>query len=156
MKAKEWLYKNGHIDSIGRGRISYANHELLRAAAEGGVQFSDWPKGEVKPVVQKSTNGGPDKVVAKVARDTTGNGPKVVAELAPMRWDEQVHVAREIVSGKYRGMRDVCQNCRVSLVQCWCVDMNIPLIIVATDGSHTGVEVEIVDRKTPLGIIKYW
>lgn len=115
MKAKEWLHANGHIDKVGRGRISLENHARLKAAHDEGVRFSDWPKGEVTVSSTPATSEAPAKVQARVARSVSSSTEKVVVDpLITYPADK----FRAVVKGTNKpvGMAEVCNNCRVSLV----------------------------------------
>lgn len=153
MKAKEWLLKQGLIAEIARGRISLANHEALRKAAESGVEFSDWPKGKVETVIRKTASDtgavAITEQVTRVIRNKDTTAGKVIEEIAPYRFTEDTHeVWEETASGKRvkRSLKEVCQYCRVSLVQDICdLAGRNPSIVSATQMGH--VDVTIVRRK---------
>lgn len=138
MKSKVWLVEQGHIATAGRGRPRKTSLKdgreisvILDEAVKSGVKFSDWPKS------QANTSTG----VAGTARSagttkTKSKPPK--AGLPEYRFDylysEEDHVAVENAGKKRkRSMREACQNCRVSLVQCHCGDPTI----VAEDGTRS-------------------
>lgn len=112
--AKEALLEAGRIDKIGRGRISLDNHAWLKAQYDNGVRFRDWPKGEV--IETKATESTPAQV--RVKRDPAQVAEKVISEFTIL-YPENAWQAKG-VDGKIWGMREVCNNCRVSLVQCHC------------------------------------
>lgn len=121
MRAKAWLFSQGHIKSDGRGRMPLASTKtgesiakILSEAKDSGVSFSDWPKGEVT----KSEKTG-DIVVKRSASMGTS---KWIPDVAPEFYPEDKFTAYEFVNGNRKrvGMRECCNNCSVSLVQCHC------------------------------------
>jgi hypothetical protein len=119
MKAKEALLAAGRIKEIGRGRISLDNHAWLKAEYDKGVRFSDWPKGEV---VETATPDGAAEV--RVVRDPAQSNEKVISEFTIL-YEKDLYVAIGPNKEEY-GMAEVCNNCRVSLVQNHCED---PIIL---------------------------
>jgi hypothetical protein len=111
--AKEALLSAGRIKEIGRGRISNDNHAWLKQQYDNGVRFTDWPKGEVI-----SSTGPDEKPVIRVKRDPKLSTEKVVREYTIL-YDRDAYVAVS-TDGKEYGMAEVCNNCRVSLVQNVC------------------------------------
>ena len=108
-KAKQALLKAGRIKAITRGRISVDNHQWLAEQYAAGVRFSDWePKQSGEP--------SKTKAVGKVKRLT-----EVSAEfyIESIFWPENLYKAVD-ENGKERSMREVCNNCRYSLVVCHC------------------------------------
>jgi len=113
---KEALLAAGRIKAITRGRISRENHEWLekeisakRISITGAtVVKSETAKGE-KRVSVKAVNGSTEKHIA----DFTILYPK-----------NDYHAIGN--DGKTYGMAEVCNNCRVSLVQNQCED---PMIL---------------------------
>ena len=127
--AKQALLKAGRIKAITRGRISLDNHAWLKAQHDNGVRFSDWPKGKVE-VDTSAPN------VVRVKRD-----PMVeqrIYDTIVYTFDEKYYRATNSDTGAHVGMREVCNNCRVSLVQCHCgkptVLGDIPVKIVPRAG----------------------
>lgn len=116
--AKEALLAAGRIEKIGRGRISLDNHAWLKSQYDAGVRFSDWPKGEV--VESKDAD---EKPVIRVKRDPKLANEKVVQEYTIL-YDRDAFKAVGN-DGKEYGMAEVCNNCRVSLVQNQCADPTI-------------------------------
>jgi hypothetical protein len=108
--AKEALLAAGRIQAITRGRISLDNHAWLKAQHDAGVRFSDWPKGEVVVNVDKPAE-------VRVVRDPKLNGEKVIAEFTIIYPRDDY---KAVAGNKVYGMAEVCNNCRVSLVQCHC------------------------------------
>lgn len=114
MRAKEYLLANDRIQEIGRGRISNDNHAFLKAAYDKGERFSDWPKGAI--VESKDTD---DKPVIRVKRDPNiAKGEKVIADYVIFYERDNYKAVTD--NGTVYGMAEVCNNCRVSLVQCHC------------------------------------
>lgn len=128
--AKQALLKAGRIAAITRGRISLDNHAWLKSQYDNGVRFSDWPKGEM--VVDKTT---PGKV--RVKRDPAVVEQRIYDTIV-YTFDEKYYRATNSNTGAHVGMREVCNNCRVSLVQCHCdkptVLGDIPVTIVPRAG----------------------
>ena len=121
MRPKEWLVKNGHLppgSEEKRGRISLENIERIKKAVAEGAVIDGYSVSKTEkstaPVVEK----------AKVSTE------KQVIEPAPYRYPETEFMVVETESGKLRNMREACNNCRCSLVVCWCESPRI----VATDG----------------------
>lgn len=123
--AKEALLAAGRIDKIGRGRISLANHAWLQTEYDKGVRFSDWPKGKV---VVSEPEVGP--AVARVQRSEDDENYGDIIYSYPESSYRAVGK-----DGKEWGMREVCNTCHVSLVQCHCGNPTIlgyiPVTIVA-------------------------
>jgi len=142
MKAKQWLLDNGHIEAISRGRISLVNHERLKTAAEGGMQFSDWPKGTIATETRTDAKGE-TKTVTTVKRDPKSYGAQEIQEIAPYRYNHHTHAAfeLELIKNKRveRSLREVCYNCQVSLVQCGCGQ---PTIVNTRMGEPVRVVIE--------------
>jgi len=144
-KAKAWLHSHGHCATAGPGRPPKVSMKdgrdittILHEAKQSGVQFSDWPKGQI--TVKKNEETSTDEVTLK--RDPVQSSVKTVVELAPYRYTEDEFEAVETVSGKTRSMRESCRGCRVSLVVCYCPNPHI----VATNGTGS-VEVAIKRKK---------
>lgn len=122
MSPKEYLLKHGHIQNIGRGRISQANHEILAKAVASGIKIDNYsPVESTKPTGEKS--------IKNTAAPT--NNEKVIADYT-LRFalDTPAHA---FWNGKKIevSMRSACNNCRVSLVQCICGNTHV----VAPNGS---------------------
>ena len=114
MRAKEYLLANGRFKEIGRGRFSLDNHAFLKAAYDKGERFTDWPKGDVV-----ESKGKDEKPVIRVKRDPKlANGEKVIQDFVVF-YERDAYKA-VAGNGKVYGMAEVCNNCRVSLVQCHC------------------------------------
>lgn len=140
MKANEWLLANGHIKAITRGRMSRENIAILTAAWDNGngVKFSDFPKGKVT-VQLEATEDAPAQVEYKRdANAGTGySADGTPVEIAPYRYTEDEFHAVQ-ADGTNRSLREVCQHCGVSLVQCYCGSPSI----VAMDGKgHVSVSI---------------
>src|SRR3954471_1053971 len=107
---KDALLHYGKIQAITRGRISSANHEFLAEKVAAG----DVIEGYESAVVIKDTGVVFKNVEAPVSNE------KVIADFS-LRFpvDTPVHA---YLDGKRLNvsMREVCGNCRVSLVQCTC------------------------------------
>lgn len=111
--AKQALLDAGRIKAITRGRISLDNHAWLKSQYDAGMRFTDWPKGEV--VVAAETD---DRKVVRVKRDPVANGEKVIAEYTILYPRDAYKAVGD--DGKTYGMAEVCNTCRVSLVQNLC------------------------------------
>jgi len=113
---REYLVGLG-LAKEGRGKFSNAAKEALVKASAEGIVFSD----AEKPAPVKR-----DKPTNSVKKEGTG----IIADIV-YTYPEDEWVAVEKVSKKKRGMREVCNTCRVSLVAHGCLTPTI----VATDGS---------------------
>lgn len=123
VKKKAWLYKQGHILTNGRGRTPSVSVKdgrpvaaILEEAVKNGVVFSDF---SVDNVVRNSTGEATKVIKPKVESDG-------FVEPAPYRFDERLFMAIETGTKRVRSMREACNNCRVSLVVCYC---EIPRIV---------------------------
>lgn len=132
MKPKEYLVSIGELDEVKRGRLSLAHIELCKKAAAQGVSIEGY----------SITTGATKETPAVVTKEKVTN-EKVIMELVPYRFPEDVFRAYELVNGKkkFRSLREVCRNSRVSMVVCPCDSHRI----VATDG--TGDVSVYVERK---------
>lgn len=126
VSAKQALLDAGRIKAITRGRISLDNHAWLANEAKNGRKFSDWPKGKVvsSPVTK---TGNHTKV--RVVRDPNLTNEKVIHDIH-YTYPESDYEAFNAVTGKplggkYGGMREVCNTCRVSLVAHGCQNPTI-------------------------------
>jgi hypothetical protein len=118
MKPKEALIKDGQIPtSMGRGRLSRVQDQRCRELASKGWDIEGY-----------SRSSSP---TAPVVKNKPVRNEKVIADFV-IFWEEAEYKA---MSGKtVHSMREVCNNCRVSLVQCHCgsptILGNIPIRIV--------------------------
>lgn len=109
MTPKEALAKDGFPVKQGRGRLSREADARCRELAAQGWTIKGYavdkaaPKSATAPVVVKK---------APV------NNEKVIADFT-LVYDENAYTAKGS-DGKSYGMREVCNNCRVSLVQNHC------------------------------------
>lgn len=135
---KQWLLAQGHIkeNQAGRGRISAENMAHVKAAYESGTRFSDW-----EPKVTEKPDG---TQVTENSVSTRGN-PKIVSEFTIL-WPEDEFQAIEMHTKKVRSMREACNPCRRSLVQCECDTLERVPSIVSTDGRGS-VPIQIVRKK---------
>ena len=111
MKPKEWLHKNGHIETIGRGRLSAAHIALINEAVANGVQIEGYSV--VTPT--KESTGAPE--VKRTAVD-----PNRVVDVPDVARDERTTMAFYRNDGKVVeiGMRTVDNVCGNSLTYCRC------------------------------------
>lgn len=125
---KQFLLKHNRIKEAGRGRISGDNLSWLLEQYNTGQRFSDW-----EPEVTESK--GEKKVSNKVKRMPRRVPDEIPTEIN-IYWPEEDYQAIEIRNSKrvVRSMKDACNNCRVSLVQCACRAYNRTPQIVAHDG----------------------
>lgn len=108
---KEALFDAGRIKAIGRGRISSDNHAWLESEISAGriaISNVQVVKSVDKPVAVKSVN--------------TPN-VKEISEFTILWHKDDYHALS--ADNKRFGMAEVCNNCRVSLVQCHCGDPTI-------------------------------
>lgn len=117
--AREYLVDLG-LAKPGRGKFSKVAHQALEKAIAEGKKFSDYPKvGKPAPVKAAKATGEP-KPAPKPA-----NTGKVIGEILfpdEYRYPEAEYQAVRYVDGKKKihSMREICNNCRVSLVMCAC------------------------------------
>lgn len=122
---KEALKAAGRIKEIGRGRISRENHAWLDAEqAAGRIRISN-------AVIPKATAPVADKAAPKQTKYGS-NTEKVVNDFTILyHWDAYHAKGGD---GKTYSMREVCNTCRVSLVQNVCehptILGNIPVKII--------------------------
>lgn len=113
---REYLVSRG-LAKPGRGKFSHAAKVALIEAAEQGIVFSD---GEIvpraKPAVKPTGGETENQPAAKSAGISDYLFP------TDFCWPESEYRAFARVGGKkvYHGMRECCNNCRVSLVMCAC------------------------------------
>jgi hypothetical protein len=117
---KEALLDHGKIEKIGRGRISRDNHAWLESEITAGrIAISD-------VTIVKSDN----KAVAVKAK---GPAEKHIADITILYPKDAYH-AIGVDDNKAYGMAEVCNTCRVSLVQNQCLNPtilgNIPVRII--------------------------
>ena len=136
---KQFLLKHNRIKEAGRGRISADNLSWLLEQYNNGQRFSDW-----EPEVTK--NQGEVVVKNKVAKKPRNPVEEIPTEINIL-WPEEEFSAIEIRNKKrvHRSMREACNHCRVSLVQCVCRAYNRTPQIVAHDGRGS-VDVTIERR----------
>ena len=123
---KQWLLSEGHIKEAGRGRISAENLARIQKAHESGVRFSDWQPSNTE------IHAGNAVTKNSVPENLTGE--------YTLRYSEDEYKVIE-ANGTVRSLKEACNNCSVSLVQCGC---GAPRI-VARDGSRS-VLVSIVRK----------
>jgi hypothetical protein len=85
--------------------------DLATVLANSGMKFSDWPKGQV---VEKETTQGTVVVVKRDAVSNLDNYGDI-----PYRYDLKMYHAIAADGRKFT-LREVCNNCKVSMVQCTC------------------------------------
>ena len=113
MKPKEWLYKNGHIATVGRGRMSADHKRLIEDA-----MISD-PSLRIEGfAVSKSVDASAS---AKPSIERISVDPSRIADVPDMRRDENEWSASVNVDGKTSqiGFRTVCNGCGNSLGWCY-------------------------------------
>lgn len=103
--------------SEGRGRLSReAVAKCMELVASGEYQIQGYVANTTKSVDKKvNAETRTDEVTVKKVVQTN---EKVIQEFVIL-YDERAYVAVD-AKGKPWGMRNVCNNCRVSLVQCHC------------------------------------
>ena len=133
MRPKEWLVKNGHLDKVGRGRLSREHIALIEKAVAAGVKIDGYTV-ESKP---KATATGPDKPTAVVKRES--HDPNRIVEPADYRYPENGYRAFEVETGVERSMRSACNGCSLSLVMCYC---EVPTIVATDGGGSVAIEIK--------------
>ncbi len=121
MTPKEALLKDGTIPvKEGRGRLSREAIERCKELVSQGWAIKGYEVAAVKP--SSSTAAPVAPVVNKVK---AANGVKEVLDFTIL-WPEANYKAvnaltgKVLGDGKFGGMREVCNTCRVSLVQNQC------------------------------------
>lgn len=99
---------------LGRGRMPKGGEEHVRNLVAQGYRIKGYDA--VSTAKTSQSTAGPTPKVVKVKADAV----KVVQEFVIL-YDERMYKAYD-EAGKVRSMREVCNNCRVSLVQCHCGD----------------------------------
>lgn len=112
---REYLADKGLAIAGARGKFSNAGKVALVEAEKAGVKFSD---GAPVPRVMREVDSEPAPA-QKSSRFVDYLYPSDFA------WPEIEFEAVEKVTGKSQSMREVCNNCRVSLVMCTCGDPTI-------------------------------
>jgi|SRR6478735_5176164 len=125
---REYAASLGLAKAGARGKFSNEAKAAIAKAEASGTKFSDSAPKEKVVKSPKATNS--------VKKESTGIIADIVYTYPEGEWQ-----AREKVSKKLRGMREVCNTCRVSLVAHRCENPRI----VATDGSGP-VDV-VIERK---------
>ena len=135
MKPKQWLFDNGHIKEIGRGRLSAAHIALINEAVANGVNIEGY-----SVVKQNVSTDKPEP--AKVER--TKVDPNRIVDVPDMARDERDFTAYRFEDGKRVevGMRTVCNVCGSSLTYCHCES---PMVWVDFDRQSV---VKFATRKT--------
>lgn len=115
MKPKEWLFKNGHIEKIGRGRLSAENIALVKEAVSKGVKIEGYESVSVKPTASTEK---PTAEVQRVATDPN----RLIDCPDPLRDKREWTVVRKDTGKPIHavGMANVCQGCRNSFTYCPC------------------------------------
>lgn len=121
---KEALLAAGKIAAIGRGRISRDNHAYLDAEiAAGRIAIAD--------NAPKQARVKSDKAAPKAEKAAPANG-KYIADIVILYPKDEFHAKGG--DGNVYGMAEVCNTCRVSLVQNMCefptILGNIPVKII--------------------------
>lgn len=121
MKPKDALIKDGFPGVVaGRGRLSSAAKERCKELAAMGWNIEGYS-------AEKSTTG---EITVKTEKP---NVSQIISEFTIL-WPEEDFVAVELVSGKKRSMREACNNCMRSMVQCQCDQIGRIPSIVSTNG----------------------
>lgn len=151
MRVKEWLVSQGHLSEAGKGRLSLENLARVEKAHAAGTRFDNWPLTNTPAKRAKAIRDGsaatqskPKPVRTEAAREIAKGGEATdIQEIAPYTHTEATHSVYELVDGvrKARSLREVCNNCRVSLVQCECGHPEI----VSLDSRNGHVRVYIVE-----------
>lgn len=119
MKPKEWLVKNGHLEKVGRGRLSASHIELIKGAVANGENIEGYA---VSTPVVKETVQSVDKpsTAPEVKRITVEAGR--ILDVPDQIRDERGFTAHVTVNGKTTeiGKRQACNVCGNSLTYCFC------------------------------------
>lgn len=113
--------------SEGRGRLSRDAVAKCTELAGNGWSIAGYV---VKPATTTAQTGQP---VAQTVEKVKATNEKIIQEFVIL-YDERAYAALD-KTGKVWSMRNVCNNCRVSMVQCHCgkptIFGDIPVTIVA-------------------------
>lgn len=133
MTPKQALEKDGTIPvKQGKGRLSREAVDRCKVLAAQGWSIKGYEVVSSKEKTSSSTPAAP--VVVKKAAPANA---KVISDFV-IFWPEETYKAvdkdKKVLPGKWGGMREVCNTCKVSLVQCHCdyptVHNNKPVSIV--------------------------
>jgi hypothetical protein len=115
MKPKEWLKANGHIDTIGRGRLSAAHIALITEAVANGAKIEGYSVSSVKAT--------DESVAAKPAVERVKTDANRLLDVPDaLRSDKDYTLVRKDTGKPIHavGMRNVCQGCGSSFTYCPC------------------------------------
>lgn len=106
MKPKEYLFSQGLIEKVGKGRLSLAHKEILAKAAAEGTFIEGYSKVSIP---------APEKSIAKAKNNVpkpVPNGEKTIEELAPILYPKGEFVGVYYVDGKRHvtGMATCCRE----------------------------------------------
>lgn len=112
IKPKQWLFDNGHIEVIGRGRLSAAHIALIHEAVANGVQIEGY----------SAVKGNSDEPTAAPVVERTKVDPNRIVDVPDLARDETALEAYYLTDGKpvTIGMRTVDNVCGSSLTYCHC------------------------------------
>lgn len=115
MKPKEWLKKNGHIETVGRGRLSAAHIALITEAVAQGAKIEGYSVSPVK-ATDESADAKPAVERVKVEANRLLDVPDA------LRSDKDWSVVRKDTGKPIHavGMRNVCEGCGSSFTYCPC------------------------------------
>ena len=127
MKPKQWLFDNGHITSMGRGRMSADHKALITAAllADPKLVIEGYSVSKPAP-----TTGKP--AAATVERTTSDTGMVDVPE--PVRMADEWEAFDDTGKRFAIGIKGVCENCRSSVTYCRC-----PYPVLRVDNDRVSV-----------------
>ena len=119
---KEALLDAGRITAITRGRISRDNHEWLDAEQKAG-----------RIRISNAITSKPVKDITEPVKTKYSSATEKVIEEFHILYPKDLYHAKGADNAIY-GMAEVCNTCRVSLVQCQCghptILGNIPVRII--------------------------
>lgn len=120
MKPKEWLKANGHIETVGRGRLSAAHIALITEAVAKGAKIEGYSVSTVK-ATDESVTAKP--AVERVKSDAN----RLLDVPEPLRSDKDWTLVRKSDGKPIHavGMRNVCQGCGSSFTYCPCSSPSI-------------------------------
>lgn len=115
MKPKEWLKQNGHIDTIGRGRLSAAHIALITEAVAKGAKIEGYSVSSAK-ASDESADAKPAVERVKVEANRLLDVPDA------LRSDADWTLVRKSDGKPIHavGMRNVCEGCGSSFTYCPC------------------------------------
>lgn len=121
MSPKEALIKDGQIPTkLGRGRMSREQKSRCQELANSGWNIDGYSSSTAQPVKVEKT---------KAEKSKAKTNTKVISDFVIFYEEDRF---KAVAKNAVYSMREVCNTCRVSLVQCHCGNPTILGGIVVT------------------------